>query len=77
MPDAVTQGQLKKFLRRNHFVLKEKKNNLYVGMIDGKPRAITFHYHNDNDIIPTGTVSAIARQLELSKSDLIDRIKNR
>ncbi|HZH92849.1 MAG TPA: hypothetical protein VFD79_01995 [Tissierellaceae bacterium] len=77
MPDSVTQGQFKRFLKRNQFVSKGKKNNLYFGMLDGKPRAVVFHYHKDNDIIPTGTLSAIARSLELSKTELIDRIKAR
>lgn len=77
MPDIVTQGQFKRFLKRNQFVSKGKKNNLYIAILDGKPRAVTFHYHKDNDIIPTGTLSAIASSLELSKSELIDRIKNR
>lgn len=75
MPDAITQGQFMRFMKRNHFVPKGKKQNRYVGILDGVPRIITFHYHKDNDIIPIGTLSAIAKQLDLTKQALIDKIK--
>lgn len=61
-----------KFLRKNHFIAKGKKQSRYVGLLDGKPCAITFHYHKDNDVIPTGTLSAIARQVGMSKQNLIN-----
>lgn len=75
MPEAITQGQFMRFIKRNHFVPKGKKQNRYVGILDGIPRIITFHYHKDNDHIPIGTLSAIARQLGLTKQELIDKIK--
>jgi len=77
LPDSVSQGQFKKFLKRNHFAAKGKNQNRYVGILDGVPRIVTFHYHKDNDIIPTGTLSAMARQLDLTKQELIDKIKDR
>lgn len=77
MPDAVTHGQFKKFLTKHHFVAKGKKQNRYIGFIEGKAHIITFHYHKDNDTIPSGTLSAIARQLGMTKADLINKIKNR
>jgi hypothetical protein len=77
LSDAVTQGQFRQFLTRSHFVPKGKKQNRYVGILEGKPHIITFHYHKDNDIIPSGTLSAMAKQLELSKKDLLELIKNR
>jgi len=77
LPDAITQGQFRRFLRRNHFASKGKNQNRYVGILDGIPRIITFHYHKDNDIIPAGTLSAIARQLDMTKQELIDKIKER
>lgn len=77
MSDKVTQGQMKNFLIKNHFVPKGKNKNRYVGILDGIPRIITFHYHKDKDIIYSGTLSAIARQLQLTKHELVNKIKNR
>lgn len=77
LPDIVTQGQLKRFLQRNHFVPKGKNKNRYVGTLDGVPHIITFHYHKDKDIIPSGTLSAMARQLGMEKQKLIDKVKGR
>ncbi len=77
MSDSVTQGQFKKFLKRNHFTPKGKKQNRYVGILTGNSRIITFHYHKDNDIIPSGTLCAIARQLNMTKQELIDKVKDR
>lgn len=77
MADSVTQGQFKRFLDRNHFIPKGKNQNRYFGILNGKPRMITFHYHKDNDIIPKGTLSAIAREVEMSRSELIDLVKRR
>ena len=70
MADAVTQGQFKRFLRKNGFVAMGKKNNRYVGMIDGKQRLVVFHYHKDHDDIPTGTLTALSKQLGISRQAL-------
>ncbi len=70
MADTITQGQFKRFLKRNHFVAKGKKQNRYVGIINGKPHIVTFHYHKDNDAIPSGTLSALAKQLGFTRRDL-------
>jgi hypothetical protein len=76
LSDVIIQGQFKKFLIKNHFVTKGIKHNRYVGILDGTPHIITFHYHKDKDIIPSGTLAAMARQLKLSKQELINKIKN-
>ncbi len=77
MADTITQGQFMRFLKKYHFVAKGKKQNRYIGRLNGKSCLVTFHYHKDNDIIPTGTVSALAKQLGLNKKDLIDYVKKR
>ncbi len=77
MSDSVTQGQLMKFLLRYHFSPKGKRNVIYIGIFNGVPRVVTFHYHKDSDAIPAGTLSAIARQLGLSKKELVDKAKDR
>lgn len=77
MADTVTHGQFRKFLQKYHFTPKGKRNNLYVGLLNGVPVVVAFHYHKDNDTIPTGTISAISRQLKLKKTELIDMIKSR
>ncbi len=77
MSDAITQGNLMRFLKKIHFIAKGKKQNRYIGILNGVPRTITFHYHKDNDYIPTGTLSAIAKQLGITKKDLINKIKER
>lgn len=66
-----------RFLNRNHFQPKGKKKNRYVGIMDGMPRIITCHYHKDNDIIPIGTLSATAKQQEMGRIELIERINER
>lgn len=77
MSDSVTQGQLKAFLNRNNFVSVGKRQVLYKGIFKGKACTVTFHYHKDNEVIKIGTLSAIAKQLQVKKSELIDAIKNR
>lgn len=77
MPDSVNQGEFSRFLRKHHFISKGQRNNLFIGFIDGNPRVVTFHYHRDNNEIPQGTLSALAKQLGLTKADLIKRIKDR
>ncbi len=77
MPDAVTQGEFARFLQKNHFISKGSRNTLYLGILNGQPRVVTFHYHKDKDVIPTGTLSAMAKQLGISKNELIDKVKNR
>ena len=78
MADVVTQGQFKRFLtKNNYFVPKGKKQNRYVGMLTGKAHVITFHYHKDIDIIPSGTLASMAKQLGLSRTELVDLIKDR
>lgn len=77
MPDSVCQGEFLRFLQKHHFSAKGKHQTLYLGIFDGSPRVVTFHYHKDHDEIPTGTLSALARQLGLEKKDLVTRIKGR
>jgi hypothetical protein len=77
LPDCITQGQFRRFLKKNHFTPKGKKKNRYVGILGGNSRIITFHYHKDNDIIPSGTLSALARQLDMTKQELVDKVKTR
>ena len=77
MPDSVTQGQFRKFLIKIRFVPKGRNKNLHVGVFNGAPRVLTFHFHKDSKIIPSGTLSAIARQLGINKKELIDIIKGR
>jgi hypothetical protein len=77
LADSVTQGQLKRFLRKNGFVATGKNKNRYFGILKGEKRLVTFHYHKDSDSIPVGTLSAIAKQLALSKEELINMVKAR
>lgn len=77
MADSVTQGQFKRFLRKNGFVATGKKKNRYLGIIKGEKKLVTFHYHKDSDIIPVGTLSAMAKQLGLSKNEMLDMVKRR
>ncbi len=77
MPDSITHGQFRRFLKRNRFFATGKKKNKYVGVYNGIRRMVVFHYHKDNDTIPMGTLSSMAKQLEMTKQDLIDIIKER
>ncbi len=77
MPDGVSHGEFKRFLRKGNFTPKGERKNLYIGFIDGSLKIVTFHYHKDCDIIPTGTLSSIAKQLGISKSELVDQVKGR
>jgi len=77
LPDTVTQGQFRKFFAKHHFITKGKKKNRYIGLINGAARVVTFHYHSDKKTIASGTLSAIARQLGMTKQELIDMIKER
>lgn len=75
MPDSITQGQFKRFLLRSRLIATGKKKNRYIGVFDGVQRMVVFHYHNDK--IPMGTLSSMAKQLGLTRQDLIDRVKKR
>ncbi len=77
MADAITVGQVLRFLRRNGFTAEGKKQHLYIGLMDGQKRVVTVHYHKDRDNIPIGTLHAIASQLGLKIEDFIDRVKSR
>ncbi len=77
MPDNVNQGQFKRFLNKHHFTSKGRKNHIYIGLLKGKPRVVTFHYHKDKDLISKGLLSAISKQLGIPKNELIDMIKDR
>lgn len=77
MADSVTQGEMKRFLRKNKFISTGKKNNRYIGVLNGEKRLLVFHYHKDSDMIPSGTLKAMAEQLGISKNQLVDLIKNR
>ncbi len=77
MADAVTYGQLMRFLSRHGFVAKGKRQNRYKGVFGGQARTLTVHYHKDTDHIASGTLSQYARDLGLSRAALIDQIKGR
>ncbi len=77
MADSVSQGELRKFLESNHFIMKGKKKNHYFGFINQKKVLLTFHYHKDNQIIPKGTLSSMAKSCDLALKDFIDLVKNR
>ncbi len=77
MSDAITHGELMKFLNKNHFIAKGKKQNRYVGILNRVPKIVTFHYHKSNDYIPIGALSAISKQLGMTRKDLINKIKHR
>ncbi len=77
MPDSITQGQFKRFLKRNGFVPIGKNKNKYIGVLNGVKRLVIFHYHKDNDAIATGTLSSMAKQLGMTKQELIDLAKGR
>ncbi len=67
MSDSITQGQFKRFLMRSRFIATGKRKNRYIAVFDGVQRMVVFHYHKDNEIIPTGTLSSISNQLGLSE----------
>jgi len=77
LSDSVAQGEFRKFLLANHFLPKGKRKVLFVGFLNGRPCTVSFHYHKGSEIIPKGTLSAMARQLGVDKERLISMIKGR
>lgn len=75
MPDSITHGQFRRFLKRNSFIATGKKKNRYIGVYNGIRRMVVFRYHKDNDTIPMGTLLAMVKQLQMTKQDLMDIIK--
>ena len=77
MADSLSQGELLRFLNKHHFIVKGKKKNCYFGFINQEKVVITFHYHKDNQIIPKGTISSLAKSCHLSTQESIDCVKER
>lgn len=77
MSDAITQGEFRKFLLKHHLMPKGERKTLFIGFFKGKPKTVSFYYHKDREYIPSGTLSAMARQLGIPKTRLVDLIKGR
>jgi hypothetical protein len=76
LPDSVTQGEFRRFLLKHHFLPKGRRKTLFVGFIDGRPRTVSFHYHEDREYIPKGTLNAMAKQLGIEKDRLMGMVND-